>query len=80
MCECRLCVNDRNRNAIVERGNVEEMRSLIYDLRLELDCAELDLNVNACILDGSWPQAREYGERIIAACDKREKELKENLG
>jgi hypothetical protein len=44
------------------------MRTLILELWEELGEAELDLSVMNCVMDGSWPSAREQLTAALAKC------------
>ena len=72
-CNCKWCERNRrwNEMAVSESQTVRD--DLIHELREELGNVEEDLNWHKAILDGSWPTAREYAEKIIAAVEKREK-------
>jgi len=57
MCDSALCVRDRERDALVERGQPEELRKLITELRNDECCMGEELSVYKAIMDGSWPSA-----------------------
>lgn len=60
-CSCETCKHlaefQSRLNAILE-----EHRPFFEDLMLRLEAASTDRDVNASILDGSWPSAKDYIE------------------
>ncbi len=64
-CSCESCkhlVEFQTRlNAIPE-----EHRPFFEDLMLRYDAACMDRDVNACILDGTWPSAKEHIEHAAS--------------
>jgi hypothetical protein len=74
-CQCDWCKKNRGHNAIVERGNVDELKALIAELRNDLCSAEEDNNYYSAIHDGSWPSAKEQGIAVIEHVLERERGL-----
>ena len=71
MCDCRLCSDDRRRDAIVARADVLELKALIHELREDLANTEGDLNYHHAIQDGSWPSAAEFAAGILRKVQAR---------
>jgi hypothetical protein len=71
-CQCRLCEDHRRILAVLVRNEPAELRAEIRDLEERLANAEFELEVDEAILDGSWPSAREYAEKIFRKVAMRE--------
>jgi hypothetical protein len=71
-CPCRLCERHRRIQSVKSRGIAAEMSALIDELEDALDHTEDDLNHKNAILDGSWPTAAEYANRILQKVKERE--------
>lgn len=55
-CECDLCKRDHE--AVRQLGMLTpEQREYWESMYLDLEHAEMDRDVNAAIIDGSWPDA-----------------------
>ncbi len=76
-CKCRFCLEHREWDAVVERGDVDELCKLVHELRNDLCCAEFDLDRYKAIKDGSWHSAREFALGVIERVDAREAKAKE---
>jgi len=70
-CHCRLCSEHQRVQWIKSRGDIAEMMRLIDELESDRDNMGADLNLHACIFDGSWPSAREWADGIYRACAGR---------
>jgi hypothetical protein len=70
MCNCARCIENERISAILLRGDVDELKTLVLHLRDMADHAEMDNDVYRAIFDGKWPSARqqlqEGLERAIA--------------
>ena len=78
MCDCPLCTRHRRAQEIKNSSDIAKMTELIDELENMLFNIEFELEVDTCILNGSWPSTRQYAERIIQICDEREKAVSTN--
>jgi hypothetical protein len=70
-CTCEWCHWNAGVQAVVDRGVVDELQTLITDLRERLCDAEEDNAIMSAILDGTWPTASTYAEKILQIVDER---------
>jgi hypothetical protein len=70
VCQCKLCVRHRKWKEILDRNDLQEIKDLVNEIISLLLNSELDNNYYECILDGSWPQAKEILERALTKCPK----------
>jgi translation elongation factor EF-G len=71
-CNCPSCQDDRKWDDIVERGDVEELKQLVQELRERLCNAESELDIDEAILAGEWPSSKQYAEAILARLLRKE--------
>jgi hypothetical protein len=67
-CDCFMCRRHAELLAVIGRGNIDEMAKFIVQQETSILNLELDRDVANCVLDGSWPSAREQLERALAKC------------
>jgi len=75
-CSCNYCEGHRQIIAIKRRGDVEEMRKLIDELKDLADNLAFDNEVHEAVRKGDWPGAREIAMDIIRRCDEKEAQEK----
>jgi hypothetical protein len=56
-CNCHLCQMARKAARVTKRGTKVELRAFIGQLWDLYETQMLDANVDAAIIDGSWPHA-----------------------
>jgi hypothetical protein len=65
-CDCRFCKEHQRFKDVVAGRDVEQLILLATDLFEQAQHAEHDNEYYRCILNGSWPSAREILERALS--------------
>ncbi len=69
MCNCKLCISNRQINARIN-GMMPEVRPFVHGLLDRALEAENDLAYYEAVLQGQWPGAREILQEALAKMDK----------
>ncbi len=78
-CNCKLCELDKIRSEALKSNDIEVVKKAVIKFsNLWLNVAD-DLSYHKCILDGSWPQAKEILTRSLEKTEKYQSKIINNV-
>jgi len=73
MCNCESCLRHRRYQQVIESGSFQALQGFAHELMGLLCDTEQELHFKECILDGSWPSAKEQLLAGLAKCAVKER-------